>query len=142
LFSIPALPQGREYFFPFGITLPGYGSPHEDLAAKNAQTNHYEFPTFVLKKADRKLTGQVLGDDGKPVEGAKVSFYGAGQPRRGMHAPTPTPPETDARGRFVIDGVCEGPVTVTVVYGRSQGTATAKGGDTNVVVKLAGNPGL
>jgi protocatechuate 3,4-dioxygenase beta subunit len=144
LFSIPALPQGREYDFPFGITAAGYGWVYQRLEARDAHTNHYEFPTFVLKPADRKLTGQVLGEDGKPVEGAEVGFHGPGQPQAFLDgAPAArSAQETDARGRFILEGVCEGPVTVTVNYGNIQGTASAQGGDTNVVVKLAGKPGL
>jgi hypothetical protein len=135
LFAIPALPQGREYFFPFGITAPGYGWLYGDLQATNSNTNHYEFPTFVLKPADRKLAGQLLGPGGKPVKGVSVSFSGPGQPRLGETSEMPAT-ETDALGHFSFDTVCEGPVTVALKHENSQITVPAQGGETNVVLKF------
>ncbi|MGD1083508.1 MAG: carboxypeptidase regulatory-like domain-containing protein [Verrucomicrobiota bacterium] len=135
-FSIPGLPQGREYFFPWGITAPGYGWLYGRLEAKDARTNRYEFPTFVLKPADRKLSGQVLAQDGKPVEAATVDFSGPGQPRLGETPDMPSATKTDALGKFSFDNVCEGPVTVTVKHQNTQGAAAAQGGDTNVLVRL------
>ena len=79
-FSIPALPQGVEYGI-VGIMAKGYGSTNAAVKAKDTQTNHYEFPTFVLKHANRTLAGRVLDSYGKPVAGAEVSFYGNGQPQ-------------------------------------------------------------
>jgi hypothetical protein len=126
-FSIPALPQGH-YYNTGVITAPGYGSAVAELREKDSKTNRYKFPAFVLKPADRKLAGQVLGKDGKPVAGAKVEFDGAGQPDGGE-------PLTDAQGRFHFDAVCEGPVTVSVNYTNSWGNIAARGGDTNVVLR-------
>jgi 5-hydroxyisourate hydrolase-like protein (transthyretin family) len=138
-FSIPALPQGREYFLPWGITAPGCGWLYGRLEAKDTLTNHYEFPAFVLKLADRKLAGQVFGPFGKPVAGATVSFSGPGQPRLGETPAMPSATKTDAQGRFSFDAVCEGQVTVTaVMYENTRGKAAAWGGDTNVVVSLGG----
>ena len=53
-FSTPALPQGIGYSV-YGIKAEGYGSSiyglrKATLDAKDTQTNHYEFPTFVLKR--------------------------------------------------------------------------------------------
>ena len=79
-FSIPALPQGTEYWVSV-ITAKGYGSSNAIVKAKDTQTNHYEFPTLVLKHADRILAGRVLDGDGKPVAGAELEFRGVGQPQ-------------------------------------------------------------
>ena len=46
-FSIPALPQGTEYWIS-RITAEGYESDTATVKAKETLTNHYEFPTFVL----------------------------------------------------------------------------------------------
>ena len=61
MFTLPALPQGREYEFWQGIKAKGYGTAYARVEAKDTETNHYEFPAFVLKRADRKLAGQDSG---------------------------------------------------------------------------------
>jgi protocatechuate 3,4-dioxygenase beta subunit len=154
-FTIPAMPQGWRYSCFEGITAKGYGSVGAFLDAAKTKTNHYEFPPFVLKRADRKLAGQVLGVDGKPVLGANVSFSGQGQPDRANT-------QSERNGRFVFDTVCEGPVSVNASYTTQepslpappgaagpprnipryttiQGRASAQGGDTNIVIHLGVN---
>jgi hypothetical protein len=134
-FSIPALPQGIEYWIS-GITAKGYGSSHADVKAKDTQTNHYEFPTFVLKHTDRILAGRVLDSDGKPVVGAEVEFHGDGQPQDFKT-------KTDSEGKFFTDTVCEGEVHVRAVFwgpplmdeGDSAGIKF-QAGDTNVVIRI------
>lgn len=143
-FSYPALPQGRTYEFWQGINAKGYGTAYARLKAEDSKTNHYDFPAFVLKRADRQLAGQVLGRDGKPVVGARVSMSGQGQL---MFREA----RSDGQGHFNFDGVCAGEVRVNARYDSSpdhknseQGDVSAQGGDTNVVVRLgiyAGNTG-
>ncbi|HEX3624340.1 MAG TPA: carboxypeptidase-like regulatory domain-containing protein [Verrucomicrobiae bacterium] len=138
LFSCPTLPQGRDYFIE-DITAKGYGSACTNLPAKNAQTNHYEFPTFVLKRADRRLAGRVLGD-GKPLAGANISFSGPGQPRDSRT-------DTDAYGDFAFDEVCEGSIQIFAGYVDPQDSGIvmslnggdgieAHAGDTNILIQL------
>jgi protocatechuate 3,4-dioxygenase beta subunit len=129
-FSFPALPQGREYEI-FDLTAKGYGLAFGRVKPEEARTNQYEFPTFLLKKADRVLAGQVLGMDGKPVPEVPVRFSGQGQ-RRILGAPI----KSDSNGHFVFDDVCEGPVTVSADYDRLSANAAAQGGDTNVILQL------
>ncbi len=140
----PALPQGREYEFWQGITAKGYGMAYARLEAKDSLTNHYEFPAFVLKRADRQLAGQVLGRDGKPVVSATVYLSGPGQLQF-------RDARTDGQGHFIFNGVCAGEVKLDAHHYSSpdlrnseQGDVNAQGGDTNVVVRLgiyASNPG-
>ena len=135
-FSVPALPQGREYYFFDGIKAKGYGVGGGRLKAEDTKTNHYEFPAFVLKQADRKLAGQVLGRDSKPVVGARVDISGQGQlPWRNI--------KTDNHGHFSFDEVCAGEVKVNASYynspdfsNREDGDVKAQGGDTNVILRL------
>jgi hypothetical protein len=47
-FSIPALPQGRDYGMYQGVAAPNYVPGSGWLKAENSKTNHYEFPPFVL----------------------------------------------------------------------------------------------
>lgn len=148
-FTLPAMPQGRAYWsFGAMITAKGYGAINRYVKAEETKTNHFEFPAFVLKRANRKLAGQVLGLDGKPVVGANVSFSGQGQLQRPST-------KSGSDGHFGFDGVCEGDVTVSASYQgdasyssvntppntrvNTQGNAPAQGGDTNVVVRLGVN---
>jgi protocatechuate 3,4-dioxygenase beta subunit len=158
VFTIPAMPQGRRYSSFEGITAKGYGMAGAFLDTNNTMTNHYEFPPFVLKRADRKLAGQVLGVDGKPIVGANVNLSGQGQRQQ---ASTPS----GRNGQFRFEGVCEGQVAVqasyTTVqpplpgapgpapgvppiprYTTVQGSVTAHGGDTNIIVKLGMSNGV
>src|ERR1019366_9990675 len=105
----------------------------------DSKTNHYEFPAFVLKRADRKLAGQILGRDGKPVAGARVNMSGQGQLMFREAKP-------DGQGHFHFDGVCAGEVRVNARYYTSpdfrnseEGDVKAQGGDTNVVIRLGIN---
>ncbi len=135
-FSYSALPQGYEYDV-FDLTARGYGSGGGFVDARNTHTNGYEFPTFVLKRADRILAGIVLDREGKPVAAATLFISGRGQlPRAGIHS--------DDEGRFGVDSICEGEVKVDAHYYPSpngfireeQGDIAAQGGDTNVVIRL------
>jgi protocatechuate 3,4-dioxygenase beta subunit len=139
-FSIPALPQGREYSMFNGITAKGYGTAYGRLEARDSRTNRYEFPAFVLKRADRRLAGQVLGPDNEPIAGAIVHFSGRGQPE------WPTA-RSDRKGHFVFDAVCEGEVQLHAYWNgppgsqifmtSGQGTGIkTQAGDTNVVVPV------
>jgi len=136
VFSLPAMPQGGNYWSSEGVTAKGYGTAGLILKPEDTKTNHYEFPPIVLKRADRKLAGQVLGLDGKPVSGATVRFNGDGQPRLRWLGPET---KTDSQGHFAFDAVCEGLVTVSANSGNTQGNVPANGGDTNVVIRLGIN---
>lgn len=49
MFSIPALPQSRDYICFQGVTADGYAPASGQVAAALTATNHYEFPPFVLR---------------------------------------------------------------------------------------------
>lgn len=128
------LPQERHYSAL--ITALGYGTATVQAQIGDTKTNHFDFPTTVLKAADRKLAGQVLGPDSKPVPGASVNMQGDGQPNGNTRA--------DAQGHFVFDAACEGPVRLFANNqgGRGNnmsGSVQAQGGDTNVVIRLGIN---
>lgn len=145
-FIIPALPQGRTYYFFNDITAKGFGSTGGLVDAKNTRTNHYEFPDFVLKRTDRMLAGRVLDPDGNPVAGARVRFSGQGQPQN-------VTAKTDNLGNFVFDAVCEGGVQLSasadvggapgVGIFMSSGSPGIKvqAGDTNIVINLRDTSG-
>ena len=122
-----ALPMGERYGL--YVSAQGYGNAEQEMDAADPKADHYDFPPLVLKIADRKLAGHVLGTDGKPVAGVQVYMRGEGQPNRNDAA-------TDADGRFVYDGVCEGALTVSANFKGASGQAQAMGGDTNVVIRF------
>jgi uncharacterized GH25 family protein len=139
-FSIPALPQGHDFYFSDGISAPGYDSASGLLATRHSQTNRYQFPAFVLKKADRKLAGKVVDNEGKPLAGANVSFYGLNQPLYSNSI------RTDAEGHFSFDGVSDGPLKLTagfvgpagsgIVLNSIGGGMEVQPGAANIVVQL------
>ena len=131
LIEIKDLPQGRHYVV--FVRAEGYGSTQIEAKAEETKTNHFEFPPVIFKLADRKLAGQVLDANGKPIARATVSFNGTGQ----VNAQT----FTDDTGHFAFDKVHEGPVqlyaSIPTVSGRyMNSSAQANGGDTNVVIRL------
>jgi hypothetical protein len=85
----------------------------------------------VLRVANRKLAGQVVDTDEKPVANAYVNMYGSGQPSSSVR--------TDSQGRFAFDAVCEGMVRLSASAQSSHGTTSAEAGETNVVVQLGSN---
>jgi protocatechuate 3,4-dioxygenase beta subunit len=139
-FTLAAMPQEAAYCSHHGVTAKGYGTGGVKLLKpQDTRTNHYEFPTFVLKRTDRKLAGHVLDMDGKVVAGASVIFYGEGQRR-------PDGPEqelkTDSQGHFSFDAVCEGLVTVSASSNNIRGEISAHGGETNIVIRLGATKAL
>ena len=135
-FSVGVLPPGQQYSL--SVTAPGYGFATQRVQPDETQTNRLLLPPFTLKVANLKLAGQVVDADGQPVAGVRVTLQGDGQ--------TPGSAITDAKGHFAYDSVCQGEVVLSVASrnrrgGRPsyQGRAQARGGDTNVVVKLDNN---
>lgn len=138
LFSIPALPQGREYFI-WKVNAKGFGSAYGHVEAKNTKTNRYEFPPLVLKLANRRLAGRVVDNHGEPLPVARVSFAGTGQPQD-------SGTNTDSQGNFAFDGVCDGPLTISASYldpkdsdifmSLGGGGTNVHAGDTNILIQL------
>ena len=54
-----ALPLGERYGW--YVSARGYGSAHEEMDAADPKADHYDFPPLIVKLADRKLAGHVLG---------------------------------------------------------------------------------
>jgi protocatechuate 3,4-dioxygenase beta subunit len=124
--QMDALPLGERYGWT--VSAQGYGSAHEEMDEADPKADHYDFPPLIVKLADRKLAGRVLGTNGAPVAGVQIYMQGEGQPYGNA--------TTDANGRFVFDAVCEGAVSVSANLKGLYGNAQAMGGDTNVVIRF------
>jgi len=127
-FEITAMPPGRKYSL--DATAKGYGSANQNIQ-QDADTNRIVLEPCVLKVADRKLAGEVIDTDDKPVARANVYMYGQGQPNTSVR--------TDDKGRFKFDEVCEGSVQISASSRSAYGNARAEAGDTNVVIRLGVN---
>lgn len=131
--QITALPQGCRYAV-MNVRAPGYGTIMQtSIPEAQTHTTRFDLPALVLRLANLKLAGQVLGADGQPAANARVTLSGVGQPVSN------TLP--DAAGHFTFY-VCEGPVLLNAVLqgapgGLQTGRAQTVGGDTNVVIRLA-----
>ncbi len=128
-FEVQALPAGRRYSV--HVTAKGYGSGDSQIQEVDADSKRLELPTFTLNVADRKLAGQVVDAEDKPVASAWVHMYGRGQPNSSTR--------TDPDGRFRFEEVCEGRLQLSASTQGSYGNVSAEAGDTNVVLKLGVN---
>lgn len=145
------MPQSDRYAL--HITADGYLTAQQEMQAPTLQTNHLDFPTIVLRLANKKLAGKVLDADGKPVAGVPVSAVIVSN----IFQPSPDQPETgvvtqvfgpylhnaqtDDEGRFFFDAVCEGPIQLSTGLRAWSGEVQTIGGDTNVVLHLKRNDG-
>ena len=146
-FSVSALPQGRAYDIWY-IAAKGYGSGNAGVEAKDTRTNRYEFPAFVLKRANLKIAGRVLDVAGEPLAGAEVYFMGKGQPMNSEDKWGQQPwcnTKTDSEGKFSFDTVCDAPLRVYADYHdplkwsistHNDGGMPAQPGDMNIVIRL------
>lgn len=147
--SIPALPQGFACLL--RATVKGYGGANASLPLAESRADRYEVPPFVLKRADHKVAGQVLGPDDKPVPGATVRLGSrlAGAEQLGG-ANGVQVVKTDSTGHFVCEGLVEGDIhlignwggsleagaTPTVLASPSGRTPVVQAGDTNIILRL------
>lgn len=101
-FEIKALPVRREYRV--GANPKGYGRDWLDTSLI-VEPGVRTLDDLVIKPANRSISGIVLDGKRKPVPGVRVQASGEFQPR--------VTATTDAAGRFRIDGICEGQVSLS-----------------------------
>ena len=106
LYRIAAVPSEQQYFLSIaGPRGYGTGSQALELSQDSFETT---VPDTALKLANLTVTGQVVDEDGNPLEGVNLHCYGAGQPSANVR--------TDKDGRFVFDAVCQGDLSVQANY--------------------------
>lgn len=87
------------------VKAEGY-EPSDSAIRATAAGSTFEAGTIVLRRSDLVVEGQVVDSDGKPIE--KASVFNSGD------AQEPITVETDAAGRFRVEGLSEGPVYLFV----------------------------
>ena len=128
-FSLSALPPDGKYTI--SATAKGYGGLSREVEGGEIQNHGAELEPFLLRLADRQVSGKVVDAQDKPIAGAWVFFHGEGQQLK-------DPGCADGEGRFVFDEVCTGELGLSSHTLDARGGVRAQGGDTNIVLKLYG----
>jgi protocatechuate 3,4-dioxygenase beta subunit len=103
-FEVKTLPADR----PYTITAlaDGYGRRSVEVNPQDSKDHRYDAGPLKLPLAKLSITGVVVDPNDKPVAGAFIVGGGEGQPA--LHT------QTDAEGKFTIQSVCPGPISLTV----------------------------
>ena len=125
-FELTGLPAGHRY--QADVTAKGYGLVNREVS-QEAEGQRIELEPFALAVADQRVAGVVEDAEARPVADINVAGYGEGQPNASGR--------TDAKGRFSIDGVCAGPITLQANSRTGGGTVITEGGETNITIQLA-----
>ncbi|HEC04456.1 MAG TPA: hypothetical protein ENI81_13055, partial [Phycisphaerales bacterium] len=109
-FELKAIPT--EHNYELRVSAEGYGVKRIEIHADDAVDNLLVVEPTVLPPANLSVSGVVVDVEGNPVPKARIDSYGfdKGQPDRLVT-------QTDARGRFTLEGVCEGKVNLSVDAG-------------------------
>ena len=138
-FEISALPHQTDYFkYEIEVKAPGYGPIEIDsLPMAKDPNSPIAVPTIVLQAADQSIAGIVIDANDQAMPGLELFIRGprgsraAGQPsKKGI---------TDEQGRFLIEGLCPGPLRIQAGIGgreREPGFLEAQGGDTGLKVVM------
>jgi hypothetical protein len=134
--GIPMLPS--DYYYVVAVHSAGFNESSLSpvpLAGPVEQPIHLE--TLILKRPDQTTSGVVLDANDKPVPGALVETpdfdwrEDKTQPHRRVLS--------DTHGRFHIDGVCKGPLQISVLSpppNREKGVTHTWGGENRVKIVL------
>jgi len=129
-FEIKAIPYGQRYSI--NVRADGYGQGGAEIHSDDAVDNRLEVGPLILAVANLSVSGMVVDVNDKPVAGANISVGGRGQPDLQT--------QTDAQGKFTIDKVCAGRISINAfVPGPTQlnGNVETEGGATDVKIILA-----
>jgi len=127
-FEIKALPT--EYGYTIYARAEGYGEYRsKQTNMDDAVNNRIDVGNLMLAVADLSVSGVVVNTEDKPVGGVQVYCYGDNQPNRNT--------QTDADGKFALNGVCAGKVRVSASKSaptRLYGNIETEGGATDVKI--------
>jgi hypothetical protein len=139
VYEIRAIPAPHKDFnYRIDVQAPRFGPARlNDLPLDAGPNRHIEAKPIVLTPADRSISGVVVDANGVGAPDLPIFITGsrgmdmAGQPRRET--------VTDRQGRFVVDGVCAGPLRIQASFSNSPGGSgllEAQGGDRDVKIVL------
>ncbi len=133
-FEIEAIPPDRQYTV--SATAEGYGRGEVRVNPGDIKDNRFDAGQLKLVPATLSITGIVVDPNDKPVAGANIYASGEGQP-------DPRMIETDAEGKFTIQGVCPGAIRLQAnsrgpvpMFGMAQ----AEGGATDLRIVISSRP--
>ncbi|MBL7185398.1 MAG: carboxypeptidase regulatory-like domain-containing protein [Phycisphaerae bacterium] len=129
-FRIKAVPTGHKYSL--HVEAKGHGrNTSEEINADNVAGNRLDMGNMTLAVANLSVSGVVVDDNDSPVAGVRVNTYSSNQPSRRA--------DTDADGRFILDGVCAGrTVILATKFGTSlHGSVIADVGTTDARIVLS-----
>ena len=133
-FEVKALPPERKYRVT--ARAEGYGKQNIMVEASDFKDNRYDMGGFKLPPANLSITGVVVDFNDKPVAGASVYGFSEDQPDLLQM-------RTDAEGKFIIKGVCAGPIRLQASLegpSRRSGQAQTEGGATNLRIVISERP--
>jgi len=117
-FDIAMIPYGHKCTI---VTeADGYGRETIDVFSDDAVDGRLDVGIVKLKLADKKVAGVVYDVNDVPVQNVEISAYGDGQPMRRDIL-------TDAQGKFVVEGMCEGTIQI---YAHARDRSPIEYGDT------------
>ncbi|MCP4263406.1 MAG: SUMF1/EgtB/PvdO family nonheme iron enzyme [Planctomycetes bacterium] len=130
-FEIRALPLGHKY--KLRATAMGYRLKNIECSSGNTPNNRIDIGPILLDRGQFSVSGVVLDTKRKPVANAAVKCTGENQLNFSSR--------TDAKGKFTIDGIFEGPVIIWAEKEDSSryvwyGQKHTRSGSTNVKVVL------
>ncbi len=128
-YEIRAVPP--DYRYSVDVTAEGYGEENVEVPLAEAVNNRVTLAPAALQVANLDVSGMVVDAEDQPVSGARVFFYGRGQPHRDVRS--------DAKGRFVVHGVCAGTIQIqanTMGTTNLHGFGQAQGGATDVKIMV------
>jgi hypothetical protein len=111
-FEIKAIPAEQRY--EVYASAEGFGKNIINTDVSEAVKNRLDIGQTKLAAANLSVTGVVMDAEDKPVAGARIYAYGEGQPDRYDIL-------ADKDGKFIIDKVCAGRLSLNANFDNQQG---------------------
>jgi len=102
-FKINAVPADHSYNIM--VNADGYGQADVQAETHDAADRVVNVGKITLPVANLSISGRIVDSEGNPVSNATLYGYGDGQPNQCQA-------QTDAEGRFTLEGVCEGKINL------------------------------
>ncbi|GAF72400.1 unnamed protein product, partial [marine sediment metagenome] len=112
-YEIRLLPPGC--FYEIVARAPGYGRRTLEVGTWDKSKKRIQLDTIILPPANLSVSGVVVDEKGIYVPHTYIEWEGEGQPYQDQ------PIQTDERGNFTIEKLCDGTITITAtVYDKNE----------------------